>query len=447
MNQPRLPSRRNVLKLAAASAALPLVHIRTAGAAGKLAMVFWDHWVPAGNEAMRKLVNAWAEKNKVEVTADFLTVSGGKINLTMAAEAQARTGHDAYAFDMWTVHEFAEHLVPMDDVMQSLIAANGPVAPAFEYLGKVDGHWAGVPTGSGSAPLTSCARISMMKQFAGIDVQAMYPAHEVKPPEAADWTYDNFLTAAQACHKAGFAFGLGCGTTTDSVQTWGAIFGAMGAHLVDAKGNVTADTPAVRAAMEYAQKLVKFLPPETVSYDDASNNRALISGRSALIFNPPSAWAVAKRDAPAVAGDCWTFPNPRGPMGRLVPMRPYYWGIWQFSRNQTAAKELIQFLADRKQQETLCTAVIGYDIPAFESMADFSIWDEVEPPKGTVFNYPVRPWHQAQYYITGSAGPAEIAVQMFSRGTIPTMVAKLVSGQSIDQAIAWAKEEIGGFTR
>ena len=447
MNQPRLPSRRNVLKLAAASAALPLVHIRTAGAAGKLAMVFWDHWVPAGNEAMRKLVNAWAEKNKVEVTADFLTVSGGKINLTMAAEAQARTGHDAYAFDMWTVHEFAEHLVPMDDVMQSLIAANGPVAPAFEYLGKVDGHWAGVPTGSGSAPLTSCARISMMKQFAGIDVQAMYPAHEVKPPEAADWTYDNFLTAAQACHKAGFAFGLGCGTTTDSVQTWGAIFGAMGAHLVDAKGNVTADTPAVRAVMEYAQKLVKFLPPETVSYDDASNNRALISGRSALIFNPPSAWAVAKRDAPAVAGDCWTFPNPRGPMGRLVPMRPYYWGIWQFSRNQTAAKELIQFLADRKQQETLCTAVIGYDIPAFESMADFSIWDEVEPPKGTVFNYPVRPWHQAQYYITGSAGPAEIAVQMFSRGTIPTMVAKLVSGQSIDQAIAWAKEEIGGFTR
>ncbi len=319
-------SRRNTLKLAAASAALPLVHIRTAGAAGKLSMVFWDHWVPAGNDAMRKLIQEWSDKNKVEVQADFLTANGGKINLTMAAEAQARTGHDAYAFDMWTVHQFADHLIPLDDVMKSLIAANGPVAHAFEHLGTVKGHWMAVPTGSGSAPLTSCARISMLKQYAGIDVQALYPAHEVKPPEAADWTYDTFLKAAEACHKAGYPFALGCGTTTDSVQTWGAIFGAMGADLVDAKGNITADTPAVRAALEYAQKLVAFLPPETVSYDDASNNRALISGKSALIFNPPSAWAVAKRDAPAVAADCWTFPNPKGPKGRMVPMRPYLLG-------------------------------------------------------------------------------------------------------------------------
>ena len=297
-------SRRDVMKLAAASAALPLVHIRSAGAAGKLSMVFWDHWVPAGNDAMRKLIAEWADRNKVEVQPDFLTANGLKINLTMAAEAQARTGHDAYAFDMWTVHQFADDLIPMDDVVQSLVSANGPVAPAFEYLGKVKGSWAAVPTGSGSSPLATCARISMLKKFAGIDVQAMYPPHEVTPPEAPDWNYDTFLTAAQACHKGGFPFALGCGTTTDSVQTWGAIFGAMGAHLVDAKGKITTDTPQVRAALEYAQKMVPFLPPETVSYDDASNNRALISGKSALIWNPPSAWAVAKRDAPAVAADC-----------------------------------------------------------------------------------------------------------------------------------------------
>ena len=26
-------------------------------------------------------------------------------------------------------------------------------------------------------------------------------------------------------------------------------------------------------------------------------------------------------------------------------------------------------------------------------MTDFKIWEEVEPPKGTVYNYPIRPWH------------------------------------------------------
>ena len=71
--------------------------------------------------------------------------------------------------------------------------------------------------------------------------------------------------------------------------------------------------------LEFCQKLVKFYPDDAVSYDDASNNRALISGKSALIFNPPSAWAVAKRDAPKVAADCWTFSAPTGPKGRFVP--------------------------------------------------------------------------------------------------------------------------------
>ena len=73
-------SRRSALKLGAAAAALPLVHIRTAGAAGKVAIGFWDHWVPGGNDIMQKQVNAWADKNKVEVTADFITGNGNKLH-------------------------------------------------------------------------------------------------------------------------------------------------------------------------------------------------------------------------------------------------------------------------------------------------------------------------------------------------------------------------------
>ena len=91
--KPRI-KRRAALQLGAAAAALPLVHIRTAGAAGRLNVALWDHWVPAGNEAMRKLVGAWAEQNKVDVQLDFLTAIGNKIMITMAAEAQAKTGHD-----------------------------------------------------------------------------------------------------------------------------------------------------------------------------------------------------------------------------------------------------------------------------------------------------------------------------------------------------------------
>ena len=59
----------------------------------------------------------------------------------------------------------------------------------------------------------------------------------------------------------------------------------------------------------------------------------------------------------------------------------------------------------------------------------------------------MRPWHDAEYYITGSSGPPEIAVQIWNRGIMPGMVAKLVAGQSIKQSIDWAKEELEGFVR
>jgi len=40
-----------------------------------------------------------------------------------------------------------------------------------------------------------------------------------------------------------------------------------------------------------------------------------------------------------------------------------------------------------------------------------------------------------------------VAVQIYNRGTMPTMVAKLQSGQSINDVIAWAQEELEGYLR
>ena len=51
---------------------------------------------------------------------------------------------------MWTVHEYADKLDPVDDVMKSLIDKYGKVAQANEYLGKIDGHWMAVPTACGA---------------------------------------------------------------------------------------------------------------------------------------------------------------------------------------------------------------------------------------------------------------------------------------------------------
>ncbi len=217
--------------------------------------------------------------------------------------------------------------------------------------------------------------------------------------------------------------------------------------LIDEKGKMQLDTPEMMQCLEFCQKLVKFYPDDAVSYDDASNNRALISGKTALIFNPPSAYAVAKRDAPQVAADTWTFSAPAGPKGRFVPTATFFWGIWQFSKNQSAAKDLLMFLMDRAQVEARDNGVEGYDLPPYAGMLDFPIWEKVEPPAGTVYNYPLRPWHNAKPSLTAFDAEPDIAVQVYNRAVHNQMMARLKEGQSIKQVIAWAKDELEGFTR
>lgn len=441
-------SRRSALKLAAAAAALPLVHIRTAGAAGKLNAGFWDHWVPGANDIMKKQIQAWADKNKVEVTADFITTTGGKLQLTPAAETQAKTGHDIMTFISWDVHNYADSLTPVDDVMQRLQAANGDVNRVCTYLAKSKGHWSAVPASNGTQTKPPCARISWFKKQ-GLDIQAMYPTHEEHNAMQDAWTWENFLKYAEAAQKDSMTFGMGMGGgfNTDATDTHGAIFAAFGGQVMDAKGNSMLKSDATNVALEYAQRLVKFYPADAVSYDDASNNRALISGKSALIFNPPSAWAVAKRDAIQVASDCWTFPAPAGPKGRFVPTQDYFWGVYNFSQNQSAAKELVEYLMQRENIEARDNACDGYDLPPYAKLNTFKVWETVGPPTGTVFNYPIRAASGQQPSLTAMEAPPDIAVQIYNRALHNQMFARLRDGQKIPQVIAWAEDEIEGYSR
>ena len=438
-------TRRRILKTAAAAAALPWVHIRTGRAAGKLTMAFWDHWVPKANEPLRAQCMAWGAKNQVEIEIDFITSVGNKLLLTAAAQAKAKKGHDIMTFRDWEVQNHADAMMPMDAVMQRIMAHGGEVNPVSTYLGRFKGAWCAVPTTVGSNYKGPVGRISLLKQHAGLDVLAMYPAEPRQTREADAWTWDAHLKAAEACHRAGVPFGIGLGTTVDSTDTMGSLFHAFGAQVVDAKGDIALDTDEMKQALEHAGQLAKFLPADTVSYDDASNNRALISGRSALIWNPPSAWAVAKRDAPAIAEDCWSFPAPKGPKGRFTPAGPWFWGVWSFAQNKPAAADLLGHLMERAPSEERTAASLGFDVPPYRNMLDFPVWSEIGPPKGTLYSYPPRTFHDGVAAIAGAPAPAEIGVQIYSRGLLPSMVAKLRGGSTVKQVIDWAKHEIEGY--
>ena len=332
---------------------------------------------------------------------------------------------------------------------KSLAEQNGTVRQDAEYLGKQDGHWIAVPANVGCQTMPPCGRIDLFKQFAELDVTKMYPAGA--PPDQAltdTWTWDAFLTAAEKCSKAGYPFGMPLGQSSTDATDWvGAVFASHGAELVDQEGNITVKSDAMKQVLEWFKKIVPFLPPDVFAWDDAGNNKWLISGKGALIMNPPSAWAVAVRDAPKVAEQCWTFPSPKGPKGRFDPALPFFWGIWNFSPNKSAAKSLLTHSvaalvgrAAGRRQPRLRSAALG-------KAARFQDLGRGRAAQGHPLQLSAAAPDQIAS-VSCAPAPKRIANQMYAQATMTKMIAHCTQGgEPINKAIDWAASEIEGFTR
>src|SRR2546430_15815532 len=89
MSRRQLSRRQFVAATTMSSAALMTApYVRTAHAAGKLAIGFWDHWVPGANRASTELVNEWADKENVEGSIDYINSQANKDVVTITAEAR-----------------------------------------------------------------------------------------------------------------------------------------------------------------------------------------------------------------------------------------------------------------------------------------------------------------------------------------------------------------------
>ncbi len=444
------PNRRSLLKSAALGsvAAFAAPYVKTTYAAGSLSLGVWDHWVPGANNALTKLCNEWGAKNNCEVKIDYITSQGEKDKLTAAAEAEAGTGHDIMSHRDWNIRIHQSNLEPVDDIVGELIKQYGPISPVAEYLAKYKGSWRGIPTTVGSQVKPCCSRFDLYKQHAGLDLQAMFPADESKWDKATTdkWTWDAYVDAAQKLFKAGFPVGLPMGQTSDAVDWVGALFNAYGVVMVDAKDNIKINSDETRQAMEVARKIMEASPAEVYAWDDAGNNRWLISGKGSGIMNPPSAWAVAKRDNPTVAQNCWTHPVPKGPKGRFVGQLPQFYGLWSFSKNKQAAKDLLLYISQKDAVAQLVAASVGYDLPSFKSMYDLSTWKTVEPPVGTVYGYPPRGDEETS--MAGAPARAEVGAQIYNQAINTVMVSKFTQGhEKLDDVIKWAENELEGTLR
>ena len=449
MNAKNRFTRRQFLKTAAITAAAVTVgpYVQTSHSAGKLSVFLWDHWVPGANDVSRKIIEDWAKKNKVEVSVDYITSIGNKGLVTLAAESRAKTGHDICDLPTVETAKYMDTLEPVDDIIKSLTSKYGELDPDAVYLGKIKGTWYSAPGAIGTHTYPMVSRLDLFKKHCGIDLQKMFPAGPKRDPALVkQWTYDTFLAACQKLHAAGFPFGNPIGQTSDSQDWLCPLFMSFGSFPVDEKGKITFDSDGTRAALEYMKKLTAYMPPEVYAWDDASNNRWIVSGKGSCIQNPPSAWTVAVRDQPAIAAQLWHHDTPSGPKGRFRGSLARMQGIWNFSKNKSAAKALVLHLLQKEQQDKLIAASKGFDIPLIKAFNKNPVWAEAQPPKGTQYNYPVQ--GDEFLMMGGYPAPIGIAAQIYTQSLVPNTVAKVTQeGKSINEAIKWAVGELEGYLR
>ena len=104
-------------------------------------------------------------------------------------------------------------------------------------------------------------------------------------------------------------------------------------------------------------------------------------------------------------------------------------------------------MARRDVVDTLVSAAQGFDIPLIIShYKNNDLWDKSKPPKGVLYNYPIR--GDEQPMAAGYPAPPEYAAQISAQGILPNLVARVTQGgDSFDDAIGWAENELQGIMR
>jgi len=125
---------------------------------------------------------------------------------------------------------------------------------------------------------------------------------------------------------------------------------------------------------------------------------------------------------------------------------PQFYGVWSFSQNKSAAKDLLLHVSQKDSARQLVAASNGYDLPSFKSFYDFETWKTVEPPLGTVYSYPPRGDEETS--MAGAPAQPEVGAQIYNQALPTVMVAKFTQGgEKLDNVIKWAEGELEGYLR
>ncbi len=430
-------TRRRFLKSAGAGAGIaalsaagvgPLVFARNAHAADKeLKIIQWSHFVPAYDKWFDQFVKDWGAANGVKATVDHIPHL--EIPARMAAEVSAKAGHDLFGINgAGGPHLYRRATVDLSPLMAEFEKKYGKVGPVGRNLAydTETRHWTAFP--------------DYYISFPGLYRKDLWDEIGMKPD-----TWEDIRVGGAKLKAKGHPVGIGLAHHQDANSSWRSVLWSYGGVEQDKSGlRVTLSSKETLEAIKFVVALYKdAMTNEVLSWDDASNNRYIQSGRASWIHNPISAYRSTQESNPELADKIFVWKTPAGPVRRLAACSPNSYIIWKFARNIDAANQFLRHYAANWKDGFMAST--GYNHPVFEQLIPMPMPilsdDPTSHPRDKLkVLETVNEWHD----IYGYPGPDTPAIdEVANNYIIPDMMANAATGKmSPEEAMKWADTEI-----
>jgi multiple sugar transport system substrate-binding protein len=263
-------------------------------------------------------------------------------------------------------------------------------------------------------------------------------AHYKKAGLETPKTWDELLKQGKILKKQGNPVGIPISHCADANTTFWSVLWCQGGKVLEADGK----TPAINSdktaqVIEWYKELYKdAMEPEVLSWDDASNNRFILSGKGSWIHNPISPYNAALAKNMPIADDINHHRSPGGPAGIHSAPPINGLGIWKFSKNADLAKEFIKFHFQKENFDAWIVASNAFNHPPLRHFADHPIW--ARNPKFAMLPAEAEYGHPRGWPAKTNAAVNLIEVNY----VLPDMVAKAVGGMPTKRAMAWGEEQL-----
>jgi multiple sugar transport system substrate-binding protein len=398
---------------------------------GSLSILLWSHFVPAHDTWFDPFVKDWGNKVGVNVTVDH--INNTEIPGRIAAEVAAGQGHDLIQY-IAPLSQFEPSVLDLKDVTSEAESRHGPQVDICKKTSLNPHTGVYYAYSPGWVPDPGDYRKSLWQ---AVDM-ANGPA-----------TWDDLLNGGTAItQKQSVHMGIGLSQEIDSNMAARALIWSYGGSEQDENENVTINSDATIAAVEFMTKLFKqTMTDEVFAWNPASNNQGLIAGQLSYIVNSISAWRTAQDSNPSVADDVFFVPALKGPKTALAAQHVLYnWIVPKFATNADAAKEFLLHYTLNFPQAAFNSKL--YDFPAFPSTApQLNAWLANDPFSNTSKDkLKVLTFEDALKWTTniGHPGSSNTAIgETFNTFVLSNMMAKAARGElSPKDAVADAETQM-----